>query len=98
MELAFRESLKKMRGTKSKEKFSQELEMSRSNYSLIESGKSDPTLTNSTLVIDLIPNELEQVELQIEEEKQWLSLIYLTKLLLIFFKSGILDITKQRTE
>lgn len=62
MELAFRESLKKMRGTKSKEKFSQELEMSRSNYSLIESGKSDPTLktleriaelTNSTLVIDL---------------------------------------------
>jgi transcriptional regulator with XRE-family HTH domain len=46
---------------------------------LIESGKSDPTLktleriaelTNSTLVIDLIPNELEQVELQIEEEKQ----------------------------
>lgn len=71
-----------MRGTKSKEKFSQELEMSRSNYSLIESGKSDPTLktlktleriaelTNSTLVIDLIPNELEQVELQIEEEKQ----------------------------
>lgn len=69
MELAFRESLKKMRGTKSKEKFSQELEMSRSNYSLIESGKSDPTLktleriaelTNSTLVIDLIPNELEQ--------------------------------------
>lgn len=72
MELAFRESLKKMRGTKSKEKFSQELEMSRSNYSLIESGKSDPTLktleriaelTNSTLVIDLIPNELEQVEL-----------------------------------
>ena len=45
----------------------------------IESGKSDPTLktleriaelTNSTLVIDLIPNELEQVELQIEEEKQ----------------------------
>ena len=40
MELAFRESLKKMRGTKSKEKFSQELEMSRSNYSLIESGTS----------------------------------------------------------
>lgn len=44
MELAFRESLKKMRGTKSKEKFSQELEMSRSNYSRIESGKSDPTI------------------------------------------------------
>ncbi|MDT2882684.1 hypothetical protein [Lactococcus lactis] len=34
MELAFRESLKKMRGTKSKEKFSQELEMSRSNGSV----------------------------------------------------------------
>ena len=107
MELAFRESLKKMRGTKSKEKFSQELEMSRSNYSLIESGKSDPTvktleriaeLTNSTLVIDLIPNEIEQIELQIEEDKQWLSLIYLTKLLLIFFKSVILDITKHWTE
>ena len=92
MELAFRESLKKMRGTKSKEKFSQELEMSRSTLERIAE------LTNSTLVIDLIPNELEQVELQIEEEKQWLSLIYLTKLLLIFFKSGILDITKQRTE
>lgn len=83
MELAFRESLKKMRGTKSKEKFSQELEMSRSNYSRIESGKSDPTiktleqiakLTNSTLVVDLIPNEpteTEQVtlELEMEEEK-----------------------------
>ena len=72
-----------MRGTKSKEKFSQELEMSRSNYSRIESGKSDPTiktleqiakLTNSTLVVDLIPNEpteTEQVtlELEMEEEK-----------------------------
>ena len=87
LELAFRESLKKMRGTKSKEKFSQELEMSRSNYSRIESGKSDPTiktleqiakLTNSTLVVDLIPNEptepepeTEQVtlELEMEEEK-----------------------------
>ena len=107
MKLAFRESLKKMRGNKSKEKFSKELEMSRSNYSLIESGKSDPTvktleriaeLTNSTLVIDLIPNEIEQIELQIEEDKQWLSLIYLTKLLLIFFKSVILDITKHWTE
>lgn len=79
LKLAFRESLKKMRGNKSKEKFSKELEMSRSNYSLIESGKSDPTvktleriaeLTNSTLVIDLIPNEIEQIELQIEEDKQ----------------------------
>lgn len=95
MELAFRESLKKMRGTKSKEKFSQELEMSRSNYSRIESGKSDPTiktleqiakLTNSTLVVDLIPNEpteTEQVTLELEMEEE---------------KSDILDITKQRTE
>ena len=75
-----------MRGTKSKEKFSQELEMSRWNYSRIESGKSDPIitleqiakLTNSTLVVDLIPNEptepepeTEQVtlELEMEEEK-----------------------------
>ena len=95
MELAFRESLKKMRGTKSKEKFSQELEMSRSNYSLIESGKSDPTLKTLERIAELTNSTL---ELQIEEEKQWLSLIYLTKLLLIFFKSGILDITKQRTE
>lgn len=82
MELAFRESLKKMRGTKSKEKFSQELEMSRSNYSRIESGKSDPTiktleqiakLTNSTLVVDLIPNEPtepEQVTLDLEMEEE----------------------------
>lgn len=84
MELAFRESLKKMRGTKSKEKFSQELEMSRSNYSRIESGKSDPTiktleqiakLTNSTLVVDLIPNEptepeSEQVTLDLEMEEE----------------------------
>ena len=46
MELAFRESLKKMRGTKSKEKFSQELEMSRSNYSLIESGKIRSDIKN----------------------------------------------------
>ena len=84
MELAFRENLKKMRGTKSKEKFSQELEMSRSNYSRIESGKSDPTiktleqiakLTNSTLVVDLIPNEptepeSEQVTLDLEMEEE----------------------------
>ena len=82
MELAFRESLKKMRGTKSKEKFSQELEMSRSNYSRIESGKSDPTiktleqiakLTNSTLVVDLIPNEpteSEKVTLDLEMEEE----------------------------
>ena len=87
MELAFRENLKKMRGTKSKEKFSQELEMSRSNYSRIESGKSDPTiktleqiakLTNSTLVVDLIPNEptepeSEQVTLDLEMEEEIIS-------------------------
>ena len=73
--------------------------MSRSNYSRIESGKSDPTiktleqiakLTNSTLVVDLIPNEptepepeTEQVTLELEMEEE---------------KSNILDITKQRTE
>jgi len=87
LELAFRENLKKMRGTKSKEKFSQELEMSRSNYSRIESGKSDPTiktleqiakLTNSTLVVDLIPNEptepeSEQVTLDLEMEEKIIS-------------------------
>ncbi|HDL2878726.1 TPA: helix-turn-helix transcriptional regulator, partial [Enterococcus faecium] len=79
----FRESLKKMRGTKSKEKFSQELEMSRSNYSRIESGKSDPTiktleqiakLTNSTLVVDLIPNEPTEPEPETESEQVTLDL------------------------
>ena len=83
MELAFRESLKKMRGTKPKEKFSQELEMSRSNYSRIESGKSDPTiktleqiakLTNSTLVVDLIPNEPTEPEPETESEQVTLDL------------------------
>ncbi|HFI0339818.1 TPA: helix-turn-helix transcriptional regulator [Streptococcus suis] len=83
MELAFRENLKKMRGTKSKEKFSQELEMSRSNYSRIESGKSDPTiktleqiakLTNSTLVVDLIPNEPTEPEPETESEQVTLDL------------------------
>ncbi|HAQ7596365.1 TPA: helix-turn-helix transcriptional regulator [Enterococcus faecium] len=83
MELAFRESLKKMRGTKSKEKFSQELEMSRSNYSRIESGKSDPTiktleqiakLTNSTLVVDLIPNEPTEPEPEPETESEQVTL------------------------
>ncbi|WP_105249508.1 helix-turn-helix domain-containing protein, partial [Streptococcus suis] len=77
------ESLKKMRGTKSKEKFSQELEMSRSNYSRIESGKSDPTiktleqiakLTNSTLVVDLIPNEPTEPEPETESEQVTLDL------------------------
>ncbi|HFQ1006430.1 TPA: helix-turn-helix domain-containing protein, partial [Enterococcus faecium] len=73
----------KMRGTKSKEKFSQELEMSRSNYSRIESGKSDPTiktleqiakLTNSTLVVDLIPNEPTEPEPETESEQVTLDL------------------------
>ena len=104
MELAFRESLKKMRGTKSKEKFSQELEMSRSNYSRIESGKSDPTiktleqiakLTNSTLVVDLIPNEptepepeTEQVtlELEMEEEKSNDFVWIMHEIIAYFFK------------
>ncbi|HFQ1257148.1 MAG: helix-turn-helix domain-containing protein [Akkermansia sp.] len=72
-----------MRGTKSKEKFSQELEMSRSNYSRIESGKSDPTiktleqiakLTNSTLVVDLIPNEPTEPEPETESEQVTLDL------------------------
>lgn len=103
MELAFRESLKKMRGTKSKEKFSQELEMSRSNYSRIESGKSDPTiktleqiakLTNSTLVVDLIPNEptepeTEQVtlELEMEEEKSNDFVWIMHEIIAYFFKN-----------
>ena len=86
MELAFRESLKKMRGTKSKEKFSLELDMSRSNYSRKESGNSEPPikpkaqiakLTNSPLVVDLITNEptepepeTEQVTLELEMEEE----------------------------
>ena len=91
LELAFRENLKKMRGTKSKEKFSQELEMSRSNYSRVESGKPDSTiktleqiekLTNSTLVVDLIPNEptepeSEQVTLDLEMEEEIISTVLL---------------------
>ena len=93
-----------MRGTKSKEKFSQELEMSRSNYSRIESGKSDPTiktleqiakLTNSTLVVDLIPNEptepepeTEQVtlELEMEEEKSNDFVWIMHEIIAYFFK------------
>ena len=103
-----------MRGTKSKEKFSQELEMSRSNYSRIESGKSDPTiktleqiakLTNSTLVVDLIPNEptepepeTEQVTLELEMEEEKSNDFVWIMHEIIALKSDILDITKQRTE
>ena len=63
--------------------FSQELEMSRSNYSRIESGKSDPTiktleqiakLTNSTLVVDLIPNEPTEPEPETDSEQVTLDL------------------------
>lgn len=79
MDLAFREKLKKMRGTKSRAKFAKELEMTKANYSMIERGASNPTiktlkrmaeLTNSTLVIDLIPNETEQMELKLENKRQ----------------------------
>ncbi len=78
MELAFRKQLRQMRGTKSQEKFAEEIGMTRANFSLIEAGKSNPTIktleqiakaTNSTLVIEFIPNELEQLELEIEEDK-----------------------------
>ena len=54
MELAFRESLKKMRGTKSKEKFSQELEMSRSNYSYHQSIKEVETRNLVKYLITLL--------------------------------------------
>ncbi|OQO83312.1 transcriptional regulator [Enterococcus casseliflavus] len=77
MDLAYRERLRKMRGTKTVTKFAEELGMSKSNYSLIESGKSTPTLktlqriaelTNTTLVVDLIVEEPEQIELEIEDK------------------------------
>ncbi|OTN86716.1 helix-turn-helix domain-containing protein [Enterococcus faecium] len=88
MDLAYRERLKKMRGTKTVTKFAEELGMTKSNYSKIELGKVNASITalqriakitNSTLVVDLIPNEpteleseSEQItlELEIEEDKQ----------------------------
>lgn len=78
MEVAFREKLIKLRGTKTVTQFAKEIGMSKSNYSLIESGKSNPTiktlqriakLTNSTLVIDLIINETEQIELEVNDKQ-----------------------------
>ncbi|MDU3404429.1 MAG: helix-turn-helix transcriptional regulator [Enterococcus faecalis] len=79
MELGFRKRLREMRGKKRQEQFAEEIGMSRSNYSLIEAGKSNPTIktleqiakaTNSTLVVDLIPNESEQLELETEDKQQ----------------------------
>ena len=58
-------------------KEAEEIGMKESNYLKIELGKSNPTvktleriakLTNSTLVIDLIPNDSEQLELQLDSE------------------------------
>lgn len=78
MDMAFREKLIKLRGTKTISKFAEELGMSTSNYSLIESGKSNPTLktlqriaelTQATLVVDLIIDESEQLELEIEDKQ-----------------------------
>ncbi|EEN70392.1 DNA-binding helix-turn-helix protein [Enterococcus faecalis ATCC 29200] len=77
MDMAFREKLIKLRGTKTITQFAKEIGMSKSNYSLIESGKSNPTLktlqriaelTQSTLVVDLIIDESEQLELEIEDK------------------------------
>lgn len=82
MDLAYRERLRKMRGTKTVTKFAEELGMTKSNYSKIELGKTNASITalqriaeitNSTLVVDLVPNELsqpEQLELEIEKDKQ----------------------------
>lgn len=89
LELAFRRQLREMRGKKSRKKFAEELGMKESNYLKIELGKSNPTiktlermanLTNSTLVIELVPNESPQVggeqltldlkETEDEEDKQ----------------------------
>ncbi|BDP55481.1 MULTISPECIES: helix-turn-helix transcriptional regulator [Lactobacillales] len=77
MELAFRSRLRQMRGNKTRKQFAEEIGMKESNYLKIELGKSNPTvktleriakLTNSTLVIDLIPNDSEQLELQLDSE------------------------------
>ncbi|MGH1793434.1 helix-turn-helix transcriptional regulator [Enterococcus faecalis] len=77
MDMAFREKLIKLRGTKTITQFAKEIGMSKSNYSLIESGKSNPTLktlqriaelTQSKLVVDLIIDESEQLELEIEDK------------------------------
>ncbi|MDT2546797.1 helix-turn-helix domain-containing protein [Enterococcus raffinosus] len=68
-----------MRGTKTVTKFAEELGMTKSNYSKIELGRTNASittlqriakLTNSTLLVDLIPNEpnqSEQIELEIEK-------------------------------
>ena len=78
MDHAFRDRLRQMRGKKTREVFAQELQMTKSNYLKIEMGRSNPTiktlermaiLTNSTLIIDLIPNEKEQIELELENEE-----------------------------
>lgn len=83
MDIAFREKLKKLRGTKSMTQFAKELGMSKSNYSVIESGKSNPTittleriaeLTDTELIIDLISKDsksekIGQVELDLGNEE-----------------------------
>ena len=83
MDLAYRERLKQMRGTKSMTQFAKELGMSKSNYSVIESGKSNPTittleriaeLTDTELIIDLISKDsksekIGQVELDLGNEE-----------------------------
>jgi transcriptional regulator with XRE-family HTH domain len=109
LELAFRSRLRQMRGNKTRKQFAEEIGMKESNYLKIELGKSNPTVktleriakltSNSTLVIDLIPNDSEQLELQLDSEisKKSKRNIF-TLLIAYFFKSGILDITKQRTE
>lgn len=83
MDIAFREKLKKLRGTKSMTQFAKELGMSKSNYSVIESGKSNPTittleriaeLTDTELIIDLVSKDsksekIGQVELDLGNEE-----------------------------
>lgn len=83
VDLAYRERLKQMRGTKSMTQFAKELGMSKSNYSVIESGKSNPTittleriaeLTDTELIIDLISKDsksekIGQVELDLGNEE-----------------------------
>ncbi|OCK13513.1 transcriptional regulator [Enterococcus faecalis] len=83
MGIAFRDKLKKLRGTKSMTQFAKELGMSKSNYSVIESGKSNPTittleriaeLTDTELIIDLVSKDskskkIGQVELDLGNEE-----------------------------
>ena len=75
----FRTKLKQLRGKKTQKVFSEELGMKLSNYSKIETGRSTPTvktleriakLTNFTLIIDFIPNDIDTTETDIKNSNK----------------------------